>query len=227
MLNKSYQINLIMFIAITMLTLIRSFDDVSDIKNLQLQLSSFVTFVAAMHYFLMILSKENVVSYRYFDWFFTTPVLLIDLCLILGIYNKYFLLEIVIYNSLMLLFGYLGEIKVLSILSSTVLGFIPFIILFYKIYNKLNNKEIDQDNQNNYKDDRNKENNLIDGEKDNAETDLSNENKNKLLLAFVIMWSLYGLNHLVPNLYIKNFTYNILDFITKGAFGLFIYAKSL
>lgn len=206
MLNKSYQINLIMFIAITMLTLIRSFDDVSYIKNLQLQLSSFVTFVAAMHYFLMIISKENVVSYRYFDWFFTTPILLIDLCLILGIYNKYFLLEIVIYNSLMLLFGYLGEIKVLSILSSTILGFIPFIILFYKIYSKLNNKEIDQDQNND---------------------DHKNDNKNKLLLAFVIMWSLYGLNHLVPNLYIKNFTYNILDFITKGAFGLFIYAKSL
>jgi bacteriorhodopsin len=195
-----------MFIAITMLTLIRSFDDVSYIKNLQLQLSSFVTFVAAMHYFLMIISKENVVSYRYFDWFFTTPILLIDLCLILGIYNKYFLLEIVIYNSLMLLFGYLGEIKVLSILSSTILGFIPFIILFYKIYSKLNNKEIDQDQNND---------------------DHKNDNKNKLLLAFVIMWSLYGLNHLVPNLYIKNFTYNILDFITKGAFGLFIYAKSL
>lgn len=77
MLNKSYQIYLIMFIAITMLTLIRSFDDLSYIKNLQLQLSSFVTFVAAMHYFLMIISKENVVSYRYFDWFFTTPILLI------------------------------------------------------------------------------------------------------------------------------------------------------
>lgn len=222
MLNKSYQINLIMFIAITMLTLIRSFDDVSYIKNLQLQLSSFVTFVAAMHYFLMIISKENVVSYRYFDWFFTTPILLIDLCLILGIYNKYFLLEIVIYNSLMLLFGYLGEIKILSILSSTILGFIPFIILFYKIYSKLNNKDPDQDHNN---DDNKNENNL--SKEDDAEKDLSNDNKNKLLLAFVIMWSLYGLNHLVPNLYIKNFTYNILDFITKGAFGLFIYAKSL
>lgn len=208
MLNKSYQINLIMFIAITMLTIIRSFDNISDIKNLQLQLSSFVTFVAAMHYFLMILSKDNVVSYRYFDWFFTTPVLLIDLCLILGIYDTYFLLEIVAYNSLMLLFGYLGEINVLSILSSTILGFIPFIILFYKIYTKLNNKNNDS-------------------KESDDNVDLSYDHKNKLLLAFVIMWSLYGLNHLVSNLYIKNFTYNILDFITKGAFGLFIYAKSL
>lgn len=81
----------------------------------------------------------------------------------------------------MLLFGYLGEIKVLSILYSTILGFIPFIILLYKIYSKLNNKEIDQDQNND---------------------DHKNDNKNKLLLAFVIMWSLYGLNHLVLNLYI-------------------------
>ena len=208
MLNKSYQINLIMFIAITMLTIIRSFDNVSDIKNQQLQLSSFVTFVAAMHYFFMIISKDNVVSYRYFDWFFTTPVLLIDLCLLLGIYDTYFLLEIIAYNSLMLLFGYLGEINVLSILSSTILGFIPFTILFYKIYTKLNNKDNDSKESNDH-------------------IDFSYDHKNKLLLAFVIMWSLYGLNHLVSNLYIKNFTYNILDFITKGAFGLFIYTKSL
>jgi bacteriorhodopsin len=204
MLGKSYQINFIMFIAITMLTIVRSFDDVSDSTNLQLQLSSFVTFIASMHYFLMIVSNDNVVSYRYFDWFFTTPVLLIDLCLILGIYDKYFLFEIVIYNCVMLLFGYLGEINVLSMLTSTILGFIPFVLLFYKIYNRLkNNKDTDDQKY------------------------LSFENKKKLLLAFVTLWSLYGLNNIVKNLYIKNLIYNILDFITKGAFGLFIYSKSL
>lgn len=204
MLGKSYQINFIMFIAITMLTIIRSFDDVSDSTNLQLQLSSFVTFIASMHYFLMIVSNDNVVSYRYFDWFFTTPVLLIDLCLILGIYDKYFLFEIVIYNCVMLLFGYLGEINVLSMLTSTILGFIPFVLLFYKIYNRLkNNKDTDDQKY------------------------LTFENKKKLLLAFVTLWSLYGLNNIVKNLYIKNLIYNILDFITKGAFGLFIYSKSL
>lgn len=193
-----------MFIAITMLTIIRSFDDVSDSTNLQLQLSSFVTFIASMHYFLMIVSNDNVVSYRYFDWFFTTPVLLIDLCLILGIYDKYFLFEIVIYNCLMLLFGYLGEINVLSMLTSTILGFIPFVLLFYKIYNRLkNNKDTDDQKY------------------------LTFENKKKLLLAFVTLWSLYGLNNIIKNLYIKNLIYNILDFITKGAFGLFIYSKSL
>lgn len=203
MLEKSYQINFIMFIAITMLTIVRSFDDVSDSTNLQLQLSSFVTFIASMHYFLMIVSNDNVVSYRYFDWFFTTPVLLIDLCLILGIYDKYFLFEIVIYNCVMLLFGYLGEINVLSMLTSTILGFIPFVLLFYKIYNRLkNNKDTDDQKY------------------------LSFENKKKLLLAFVTLWSLYGLNNIVKNLYIKNLIYNILDFITKGAFGLFIYSKS-
>jgi hypothetical protein len=34
----------------------------------------------------------------------------------------------------MLLFGYLGEIKVIPLLYSIILGFIPFVIYYYMIY---------------------------------------------------------------------------------------------
>ena len=77
---KSYQITFLMLICISLLTGLRSLqEDLTDTKRLSLQLSTFVTSVASFHYFYMLRSVERVISYRYFDWLFTTPVLLIDL----------------------------------------------------------------------------------------------------------------------------------------------------
>ena len=193
MLQKSYEVNVIMFIAISILLIVRSLDENLDEKtNLQLQLAAFVTIIASMHYFLMIRSKSKVVSYRYFDWFFTTPILLIDLCLILKIYDPYFIGELVLYNTTMLLFGFLGELSVLPIFVSNMLGFIPFVIMYKKILKRI-----------------------------------STQNEKMILNGFFGLWSLYGLNHLNPYSGPKNLTYNILDFITKGAFGLYIYFNSI
>ena len=202
-LNKSFQVVFIMLISITLLTSLRSLqDNISNKTRLSLQLSSFVTITASMHYFLMIYDKSNTVSYRYFDWFFTTPVLLIDLLLILDIYEKELIIEILIYNTLMLVFGYLGELNKISKMNSTILGFIPFIIIFYKINEKLNEK---------YKN-------------SNIKNDLNE--KQTILNVFFILWTIYGLNHLNPNINSKNFIYNVMDLITKGLFGLYIYKLS-
>lgn len=48
--------------------------------------------------------------------------------------NLKVLLPIVLLNWLMLLFGYLGEMKVISIVKANILGFIPFLIYFWLIY---------------------------------------------------------------------------------------------
>ena len=37
-------------------------------------------------------------------------------------------------NLLMLIFGFLGEQKIINIFTSTILGFIPFLIYYYIIY---------------------------------------------------------------------------------------------
>jgi bacteriorhodopsin len=193
MLEKSYEINVIMFIAISILLIIRSLDnDISSQSNLQLQLATFVTIIAASHYFLMVRSKKHVVSYRYFDWFFTTPILLIDLCLLLKIYDIKFISEIIIYNTIMLFMGFLGELELIPLYVSNILGFIPFIMMYKKISDKT---KIQQ------------EKHLVNG--------------------FFGLWSLYGVNQLNPFVDGKNITYNILDFITKGAFGLYIYYESM
>lgn len=193
MLEKSYEINVIMFIAISILLIVRSLDkDVSKESNIQLQLAAFVTIIAASHYFLMVRSIKNVVSYRYFDWFFTTPILLIDLCLLLEVYDVKFITEMVIYNTLMLLMGFLGEIKAIPLYLSNITGFVPFAIMYKKFIDKVRN---DEDKY------------LVNG--------------------FFGLWALYGVNQLNPYDSNKNLSYNILDFITKGAFGLYIYYKSI
>jgi len=95
----------------------------------------------------------QMASIRYFDWAITTPTMLLTTI----IYFKYqehieknidsplqfweFLKEhkkniitIIVSNFLMLLFGYLGEIKVIDMATSLTLGFIFFGITFNTIY---------------------------------------------------------------------------------------------
>ena len=95
----------------------------------------------------------NVTPKRYIDWAITTPTMLITLMLYLIYLNKslenktneleFFALvkenapifiPVVLLNWLMLLFGYLGEIRVIPVLLGVFLGFIPFLIYYYLIY---------------------------------------------------------------------------------------------
>jgi len=205
LIDKSYEVNFIMLVCIGLLTFVRSIQtNLTKKTRLSLQLSAFVCIIASMHYFLMIKNKANITLYRYFDWFFTTPILLFDLCLILGITKDInFIIEIITYNTLMLLFGFMGELGILDMWTSTILGFIPFVLLFYKLYYKMQQK-IQSENTKN----------------------AQNKMKKTLFNIFIILWSLYGLNHLYKNTEYKNGIYNILDLLTKGIFALFIYKLS-
>lgn len=194
--NKSYEITFIMLVCITVLTFMRSIRaDVSQKSSLSLQLSSFVTMIASMHYYLMIQNKDNVHVYRYFDWFFTTPVLLIDLCLLLDIYDPMFVFELILYNTAMLGIGFVGELGYIGLLPSTIVGFVPLGIMFARLRAKLLSQNPTKDQ--------------ID-----------------LLNVFFGLWGLYGVNNLVTNRVLSNSIFNGLDFLTKGAFGLYIFAAS-
>ena len=95
----------------------------------------------------------NVTPKRYIDWFITTPTMLITLMIYLIYLNKkvenktteldFFTLlkdnsnifiPVVLLNWLMLLFGYLAEMRIIPVLLGVFLGFIPFIIYYYIIY---------------------------------------------------------------------------------------------
>ena len=131
--------------------------------------------------------------------------------------NSSIIIVIVLLNTAMLLFGYLGEINVLPVTQAILIGFIPFAIYYYIIYDrfvKVNDSNITSDNS--------------------TTTNINTTNINatilKLFLYFVFFWSLYGLIGFLPY-YIKNTFYNIIDLFSKNFFGLLlsylIYVNSL
>lgn len=101
-------------------------------------------------------SVANVTPKRYIDWSITTPTMLTTLIIYL-IYLRYkndnldtanleffnlvndnssALSKILFLNWSMLFFGYLGEMKILSTVSGVLLGFVPFLMYYYAIYEK-------------------------------------------------------------------------------------------
>jgi len=76
---------------------------------------------------------------RYNGWVFSTPLMLIALCLALSnstkiALNPILLITILMLNYIMLLLGYLGEVNMLDRFFAMILGFIPFLIIFYLIF---------------------------------------------------------------------------------------------
>lgn len=100
-------------------------------------------------------SISNITPKRYLDWVITTPTMLINLIFYLiflkhrdentsdelnfiTLFNKEFntIITVLLLNWAMLLFGYLAETSVISVVSGVTLGFIPFLIYYYIIYKK-------------------------------------------------------------------------------------------
>lgn len=132
-LDKSFEVGIIMLMTSTLATSLRSLNDISDMHKLKLQISSAVTFIASCHYYLMIMAPTRIITYRYLDWLFTTPLLLIDLCLTTGITDKRVIIRLVGYNIAMLVAGFLGEIGVVNKLAACIIGFIPLALIFWDI----------------------------------------------------------------------------------------------
>ena len=170
----------------------------------------FVQIIEFVFYSWMIINFntiKNITPTRYFDWFFTTPTMLVTLALFLvylkekeenniiqdsyiQLFTKHaeMLTLVIILNWLMLLAGYLGEQRVFSFYNAAILGFIPFGLMFYLIYS-------------NY-------------------AHYTSEG-NTLFWWFVGIWSLYGLASIM-SYKIKNVMYNILDLFSKNFFGFFL-----
>lgn len=158
---------------------------------------------------------KNVTLYRYYDWAFTTPTMLLTLILYLiylryteeldknnninkkNIILNYFTLikenwknivQVILLNELMLLFGYLNEIGKINKHQSVIFGFIPFIMMFKIIYDKY-----------------------------------AKYTKDGLFMFkyFVIVWGFYGFAALMSYTN-KNISYNILDLFSKNFFGLYL-----
>jgi bacteriorhodopsin len=129
----------------------------SFLKQLLL-LEVFVQFVEGLFYIYWLFNFKtisNITPKRYFDWVITTPTMLINLIFYLifldhkenntsdklnffDLFNTefYTIVTVLLLNWAMLLFGYLGEVSIIPVLLGVSLGFIPFLIYYYIIYEK-------------------------------------------------------------------------------------------
>lgn len=159
-------------------------------------------------------SIDSMATVRYFDWFITTPTMLLT-TIIYFKYEEYLhknpninykvftlwdfvkenkknIIKIFICNFLMLLFGYLGETGRINMQISLTFGFIFFGISFHTIYNEY--------------------------------AVYSETGKNMFNFIFSI-WSLYGVAALFDPI-TKNHMFNTLDIFAKNFFGLYLYYKA-
>lgn len=145
----------------------------------------------------------NITPNRYYDWYITTPTMLISLCaylvylrgdntseslLEIVLTNWKALVPIVVLNFCMLTFGLLTEFKKIPVYTGVFLGFIPFVLCFYVIYEYF------------------------------AKYTSSGL---KIFYYFFFVWSLYGVAALL-NYRTKNILYSILDLFAKNFFGIFL-----
>jgi len=141
---------------------------------------------------------SDVVQLRYLDWSFTTPLLLVSLCLILGAgaaIKVAVLAAVVVLDLIMLYIGYLGETGKWSKSVACILGFIPMFGVFFILYTAYLAK--------------------------------SSAKMNKLVFwMYVILWSGYGAAYLLDDV-TKNTAMNLLDSVAKGAIGIGLTANYL
>lgn len=136
---------------------------------------------------------KTMATLRYYDWFLTTPTMLLSTIAFLEYdqsiqtvikNNQEMIKKIITLNLSMLVFGYLGEIKKIERLHAAILGFIPFLIMFKILFQKYGN--------------------------------------NKIIKFMFIVWGLYGVAYMFPDVP-KNVSYNFLDVVAKNFWGLYIY----
>jgi len=174
-----------------------------------LWMETFVQVIESVYYIWLathFASASDITHQRYYDWFITTPTMLISLCLYLnflkeggdltkhdGIFSKIWelrgtLIPIMVLNAAMLGIGFLGETGIIDQTVAVLLGSIPFVHYFYLIYQEYAKY-----------------------------TDMGR----MIFWVFASIWSMYGFAAFL-SYYWKNISYNILDLAAKNFFGLFL-----
>lgn len=164
-----------------------------------------MTFYIWLVFYLSTLNFD-VTYVRYFDWFLSTPIMLISTTFFMRYLaskslnqmitikniiktNWIELLKIGVSNVFMLLFGFLAEINIITRTNGLIFGSLAFLYTFYVIYSEF----------------------------------VDNNNTNKILFyTMFTIWSLYGVAYMFPYI-TKNTVYNYLDVVSKNFYGLFIY----
>ena len=164
-----------------------------------LTLETCIALIAAYFYYIF-KSKSysnwsELTQLRYLDWAFTTPIMLLGLCLFLSFNSKttvglFTYLGIVVLDYFMLYFGYLGETKQMDRISADIIGFLGYIGIFVIIF-----RNFVKQNKINY----------------------------IVFSAYAIIWAMYGFVYFLDE-YNKNLVTNWLDLIAKALIGICLWA---
>jgi bacteriorhodopsin len=103
--------------------------------------AAFIEKIAKSEEKMVTMDWSEISQTRYVDWFITTPFMLLALCLVLSTNIKKVIclptmISVILLNFVMLYFGYLGEMKSISVFMAELVGFSAFLAMFYLIYNK-------------------------------------------------------------------------------------------
>ena len=200
--KSSFTITYALLLTTATITLIESLRTPDSKIRHVLNLETCISIVAGYFYSIFIqkindshgnINWNDINKSRYIDWYITTPMMLLSLCIVLSINSKIkitlsTILIIITLNYFMLYSGYLGEIKQINKIMATILGFIAFFLMFFVIFNVFLKSKFILDNY-------------------------------ILFSCYLIIWSVYGIAYLMEEQY-KNIIMNILDCTAKCLLGI-------
>ena len=181
-----------------------------------LTVAGLVTGVAAWHYFYMrgvwVATGESPTELRYIDWLITVPLQIVEFYLILAAVTTVrssLFWKLLIASLVMLVFGYLGEIGAMNVMTAFVIGMAGWLYIVYEVFAG----EASQANAGS----------------GNAAGQMAFKT---LALIVTVGWAIYPIGYSVSYLgggadaATLNQIYNFADFVNKIAFGMAIYVAA-
>jgi bacteriorhodopsin len=149
--KASFMITYILLLTTATITFVEAMRVKNDSIRHVLNLETCISIVAGYFYSIFVTQIEgynkegkdidwsDITKTRYVDWTITTPMMILVLCIVLGSHigvkiGLRALVCLVALNLAMLVFGYLGETKIIDRITANIMGFIPFTLMFYLIY---------------------------------------------------------------------------------------------
>lgn len=149
-LHETFHLTYVVLLTTATITIIEALRTKTPMVRHILNLETCISIVAAYFYTVFLDKIKGPYTFpelskiRYLDWAITTPMMLLALGLALTYNNGLHLslsliLTVIFLNYVMLVVGYLGETNRLPRLQASLIGFIPFFVMFWLIYSLVGN----------------------------------------------------------------------------------------
>jgi len=149
-LHETFHLTYVVLLTTATITIIEALRTKTPMVRHILNLETCISIVAAYFYSVFLDKIKGPYTFpelskiRYLDWAITTPMMLLALGLALTYNNGLHLslsliLTVIFLNYVMLVVGYLGETNRLPRLQASLIGFIPFFVMFWLIYSLVGN----------------------------------------------------------------------------------------